>query len=57
MKKAMLKEKAKQLIETGEFINESGNETWKNCFYKLNGFLFNIQYKNGRLFDVIAYGR
>jgi len=57
MKKAMIRQKAEQLIATGEFINESGGGIWKNCFYRQNGCLFNIQYKNGRLYDVISYGR
>lgn len=55
--KATLKQKANELILNGEFVNESGGGIWMNRFYRLNGFLFNIQYKNGRLFDVITYGR
>ena len=57
MKKAILKQRADRLIETGEFVNESGCGSWNTRFYKLNGFLYGIQYKDGRLYDVISYGR
>ena len=57
MKKS-LQEKVAHIIDTCEFINENGNDIWNNRFYRSeNGFLFNIQTKNRKLFDVISYGR
>lgn len=53
-----MKEKAARIIATCEFIGENGNDTWNNRFYRSeNGCLFNVQTKNGKLFDVISYGR
>lgn len=55
---AAKKELAKKLIDDGQFLNEKGNKTWNNRFYEVqNGCLYNIQYKNGKMFDVICYGR
>lgn len=52
------KERADRIIATCEFVSENGNDIWNNRFYRSgNGCLFNIQSKNGKLFDVISYGR
>ncbi len=53
-----MKDKAARIIATCEFVNESSNGTWCNCFYRsANGCLYNIQTKDGKLYDVISYGR
>jgi len=60
MKKTMkqIKTQAAEIKANCTFIETTGNETWQNNFYRgVSGMLFNIQYKNGKLFDVICYGR
>lgn len=53
-----LKDKANRIVERCRFKEETGNETYRNRFYLSdNGTLYNIQYKNGRLHDVICYGK
>lgn len=51
-------ERAARIQKEGQMISQtkSQNGIWENNFYKMNGFLFNIQYKNGKLFAVISYG-
>ena len=52
------RELAKRILEVGKFEETTGNEVWKNNFYTMPiGNLVNIQYKNGKMFDVINYGR
>ena len=55
---AAKKELAKKLMDNGKLLSENGNGIWNNRFYEgNNGCLYNIQYKNGKMFDVICYGR
>lgn len=52
------RELAKIILEVGIFKETTGNGTWKNNFYVMPmGNLVNIQYKNGKMYDVINYGR
>ena len=48
---------AAKLMAENELHSESGNGIWRNCFYNVSGMLYNIQYKNGKMHDVICYGR
>lgn len=52
-----LKVRAEQIAKEGKFIETTGNGIWKNNFYRHNGFLVNVQFKDGKLFDIINYGR
>lgn len=60
MKKTM-KEKqqmARNIMGRFAFNGSNGNDVWMNNFYVgPEGTLWNIQYKSGKLFDVICYGR
>ena len=57
MKKTM-KEKAQDIMKRFTFNGSNGNNEWMNNFYlSPSGVLWNIQYKSGKLFDVICYGR
>lgn len=52
------KELAKRILEVGTFKETTGNNIYQNNFYTMPmGNLINIQYKNGKMFDVINYGR
>ena len=58
MTKREKRELVKNILEVGEFKETTGTGIWKNNFYVMTrGNLVNIQYKNGKLFDVINYGR
>ena len=57
MTKKQMAAKAKDIMEHGTFDGRTGNAEWQNNFYKVNGFLVNIQYHNGKLFEIIHYGR
>jgi len=52
-------EKAARIRKEGQLINKtkSQNGEWENNFYKVNGFLVNLQYKNGKLAEIINYGK
>jgi hypothetical protein len=52
------RELAKRILEIGTFQETTGSEVYKNNFYTMPmGNLVNIQYKNGKMYDVINYGR
>lgn len=52
------REFAKRILEVGTFKETTGNDVYQNNFYTMPmGNLVNIQYKNGKMFDVINYGR
>lgn len=56
--KKVNKELAKRVLEVGTFEGTTGNDIYQNNFYTMpTGSLVNIQYKNGKMFDVINYGR
>ena len=48
--------RAERLEAQGEFVNESGNGIWKNRFFRMNGRLYNVQYKNGKLAGITCLG-
>ena len=52
-------ERAARIRKEGQLINQtkSHNGTWENNFYTVNGFLVNLQYKNGKLAEIINYGK
>lgn len=52
-----LKARAELIAREGEFIDTTGTGIWRNHFYRHNGFLVNVQHKNGKLFDIINYGK
>ena len=57
MTKKEKKALAKRILEVGTFKETTGNTVYKNNFYTMPiGNLVNIQYKNGKLYDVINYG-
>lgn len=52
------RELANKILEVGTFKETTGNDIWQNNFYIMPfGNLVNIQYKNGKMFDVINYGK
>jgi hypothetical protein len=52
------RELAKRILEIGTFQETTGSEVYTNNFYTMPmGNLVNIQYKNGKMYDVINYGR
>ena len=52
------RELAKRILEVGTFKETTGNTIFQNNFYEMPmGNLVNIQYKNGKIVDVINYGR
>ena len=52
------RELAKRILEVATFKETTGNDIYKNNFYMMPmGNLVNIQYKNGKIVDVINYGR
>lgn len=52
------RELARRILEIGAFKETTGNAVYTNNFYTmLMGNLVNIQYKNGKMCDVINYGR
>lgn len=52
------RELAKRILEVGTFKETTGNAVYTNNFYTMPmGNLVNIQYKNGKMCDVINYGR
>ena len=53
------KERAARIQKEGQLINrtKSQNGIWENNFYNVNGFLVNLQYKNGKLAEIINYGK
>ncbi len=52
------RELAKKILEVGTFKETTGTKVCKNNFYVMPmGELVNIQYKNGKMFDVINYGK
>ena len=60
MRKTMKEKKQMALDIMGPFTfnRSNGNDVWTNTFYHTpSGILWNIQYKSGKLFDVICYGR
>ena len=57
MTKKQMAAKAKDIMERGTFDGQTGDAEWQNNFYKVNGFLVNIQYHNGKLYEIIRYGR
>lgn len=48
--------RAERIEAQGEFVNESGNGIWKNRFFRMNGRLYNVQYKNGKLAGITCLG-
>ena len=52
-----LEAEAEEIMQNGTFNGMNGNTNWQNNFYVVNGYLVNIQYHNGRLYDIINYGR
>lgn len=57
MMTAKKRELAAKLMAENEMESESGNQVYRNCFYRVAGMLYNIQYKNGKMYDVICYGK
>ena len=60
MRKTMKEKKQMALDIMGRFTfnGSNGNDVWTNNFYlSPSGILWNIQYKSGKLFDVICDGR
>ena len=52
------RELANKILEVGTFKETTGNDIWQNNFYIMPfGNLVNIQYKNGKMVDVINYGK
>lgn len=58
MTKKEQREFVNRVIEVGKFKETIGNKVWKNDFYILpSGSLVKIQYHNGKLVDVINFGK
>ncbi len=57
--KSNKEERAAKIKREGEFLHQtkSQNGIWENNFYKINGYLVNIQYKNGKLAEIENYGK
>ena len=52
------RELAKRILALGTVKETTGNAIFQNNFYTMPmGNLVNIQYKNGKIVDVINYGR
>lgn len=52
------RELAKRILEVATFKETTGDASHQNNFYIMPmGNLVNIQYKNGKMVDVINYGR
>ena len=57
MTKKQMAAEAKRIMECGTPNGQTGNAVWQNNFYMVNGYLMNIQYHNGKLYEIIHYGR
>lgn len=57
MTKAQMKVLASRCENEGEYLNTSGNEIWKHNWYRLNGFLVRVTFKNGKFFETVNLGR
>ena len=57
MAKAQMKVLASRCENEGEYLSTSGNEIWKHNWYRLNGFLVRVTFKNGKFFETANLGR